>query len=114
MRLTIETKDKNVSLYNFGDEQLIANKLGKLENWENKLGIDLDILFQALENGCYVKHTIIYEEENRREEVFGLCKMPCVFYSQNNKGFGFVYGHEIPVLLKDYGKTWALTKEELL
>ena len=74
---------------------------------KEKLGIELDILFKAMDqedvyvklpNGKIDKCSFIVEKF--RENVFG-----------------FTYPiHEdwICYYLKDYGKTWALTKEELI
>lgn len=87
--------------------ELIENavdKLGQLEDIEEELGIDLKTLFKAL-NGCYflqistkkicsdIRPTLIYQ---------------CGWHLKPNLT-------ELPMIyaLKDYGKTWALTKEEL-
>ena len=81
------------------------NKLGKLEDVEEELGIDLITLFKALKNGVYSNHYAYAGEEIHKIDVelqkrhYGFCV---------SGGFG--EGHN----LKDYGKTWALTKEELL
>ena len=78
-------------------------KLGQLEDIEEELGIDLVTLFKALK-GIYIKPNNIYvgspylcfaENENRELE------------------FQFKIG-DTWYKVKDYGKTWALTKEELL
>lgn len=71
---------------------------------EEELGIDLITLFKALKNGVYSNHYAYAGEEIHKIDVelqkrsYGLCV---------SGGFG--EGHNI----KDYGKTWALTKEEL-
>lgn len=78
------------------------NKLGQLEDAEEKLGVDLLILINALQNGIWCKeghslHTEVCLNADK-EWVIGcwLKKYECAYYR-----------------LKDYGKTWALTKEEL-
>ena len=78
-------------------------KLGQLEDIEQELGIDLKVLFKALE-GIYIKPDNIYvgspylcfaENEIRKLEL--QFKVADTWFK-----------------VKDYGKTWALTKEELL
>ncbi len=84
----------------------IFDKLGQLEDFEEELGIDLITLLKALD----------------QEDVY--VKLPngridkCSFIVEKiaDNVFGFSYPiHEdwIYYYLKDYGKTWALTKEEL-
>ena len=86
----------------------VEDKLRRLEDIEDKLGIDLITLSKALTNGVWVKL-----------EYFG-CKTTNIVFEKAFY-FGKVIGEEKPVIraecreyyLKDYGKTWALTKEEL-
>ena len=75
-------------------------KVYKYEILEKKLGIDLITLFKALKQGIYTKDNmdfIPYSCLLRNDFILVL--------------FDDIYKHEY--LLKDYGKTWALTKEEL-
>ena len=88
---------------NFGEG---CNKLGQLEDIEEQLGIDLITLFKAFKNGCYgiqngkiYKMNIVRLDSQDKESII-------LFRNKH-------YGGEC-YLLKDYGKTWALTKEELL
>ena len=97
MRLTI--KDKEIR-DNFNAEYA---KLADLEDIEDELGIDLLTLFKALKNGIYVKtkngiskHYTIHLMKWQQTNTY------CLFYRP--------YSH---IWFKDYGKTWALTKEEL-
>lgn len=76
------------------------NKLGQLEDIEEELGIDLVTLFKALKNGIYTKENL----DNYPYACLLRNDMVLVLFDD-------VYKHEY--LLKDYGKTWALTKEEL-
>lgn len=83
-------------------------KLGKLEDVEEKLGIDLITLFKALKDGFYV----------RGEDHKNTSKVSLVYNFYDDKQWAlltFHYGYEADIwlYLKDYGKTWALTKEEL-
>ena len=78
-----------------------ANKLGQLEDIEDELGIDLITLFKAL-NECYI-------EDGHKGTAMIL----------NNKEIGIKYQlgenswSSRICKISDYGKTWALTKEEL-
>ena len=77
------------------------NKLADLEDLEEKLGIDLLTLFMAFKNGIFsrdygyllVEHFVL----KHKKELH--CK-PLRIY-------------EYRFAIKDYGKTWALTREEL-
>ena len=80
-----------------------TNKLGRLEDIEEDLGIDLVTLFKAFENGVYYK--IDNEIEFGTVEHF-------VPYMNKKLHLRPLY-KELRLSLKDYGKTWALTKEEL-
>ena len=74
--------------------QNCVDKLGKLEDIEDELGIELTTLFGMLKNGFYIKdETGILFVQN--VEQWEKLKQYSDFTSQ-------------------YGKTWALTKEELL
>lgn len=98
----------------------------QIKDIEDELGIDLIILFKALKNGIYEK--IKPNKKNRNPEPR--------FWSYEDLSFGYQWysneyeaiqndttiyeGHELGLLvsgellrLEDYGKTWALTKEEL-
>ena len=86
--------------------ELVKNKLGQLEDIEDELGIDLITLFKALKDGIYVKvnrkidfirYVSIFKKRKRH------------LYSSSTFWGKYDIG-----LIKDYGKTWALTKEELL
>ena len=92
-------------------------KLGQLEDIEEELGIDLLTLITALKNGIYVK--------NRRNEIRRVsCNIGLVetgghnslglrFQDTNYKWRYLVLDTSRDNDIKDYGKTWALKKEEL-
>lgn len=89
---------------------LLLNKLGKLEDLEEELEIDLITLFKALQDGIWVKKTIV---ENR--EIKNLF----FFYEDVNLYKDRLYAcpvdiYDERVCIYQYGKTWALTKEELI
>lgn len=95
-------------------------KLGQLEDIEEELGIDLITLFKALKQNMWYKH---YDKEYNETWIWDAhCYMKPLLnvYSKtieikeyvDNAG-GYWYVDKDVVYLKDYGKTWALTKEEL-
>lgn len=87
--------------------ELIENaidKLGQLEDIEEKIGIDLVTLFKAF-NGLY------YRKDNEIKFSWHIALVDWTIYIleesvEIEKGVGLG--------LTEYGKTWALTKEELL
>lgn len=87
--------------------ELIENaidKLGQLEDIEEELGIDLFILFKALTEGMYVRNekmAMIYDINLKEKRFESGC-----FNDYGMEEYEYYY-------FKDYGKTWALTKEEL-
>lgn len=102
-RLTYQKRDGNYSIrFDLGNLQQVdikaMNKLGKLEDIEEELGIDLITLFKALKNGIYKKG------RNNLKGLILYSKMPM---------FSFYHKTIDAELIEDYGKTWALTKEEL-
>ena len=88
----------------YGEENGIrlVHIVGVIEDIEDELGIDLITLQKALKDGIY---TIRSKGERR---------YPCLTYN-NAVGYilDFEYEQEAQYILSDYGKTWALTKEEL-
>lgn len=86
---------------NFINFEEAYNKLADLEEIEKELGIDLLTLFKALKDGIYsrdygyllVEHFVLKHEKQLH------CKPLRIV--------------EYRFALKDYGKTWALTREEL-
>ena len=94
--------------------KLIYDKLGQLEDIEEKIGIDLITLLKAqMQDTIYYKG---YQFDYKIKEctvIYGSWiyikgKPVYVLLLNNDK---WVCG--IQVYASDYGKTWALTKEEL-
>ena len=87
-------------------------KLGHIEDIEDKLGIDLFILFKALTEGVWVR---LYGEMaihiDKPISLRGIDRPGEVYH------FSLMYEascntyQELP--LREYGRIWALTKEEL-
>ena len=98
-------KDHDIMRGNLGriTDDMIFNKLGKLEDIEDELKIDLITLFKAL------KQKFVFHKENIKIELLGLHIKSDELYL-----YGFVEDttHALYLSLKEYGKTWALDKEE--
>lgn len=112
MRLTDKNKikelitlEKNKVLMTDADYKEL--KLGKLENIEEELGIELITLFKALKNGIYRK------DDNGKIYYFDLKGSVLDFNEKMivDNPIDDIYGETF--LLKDYGTTWSLVKEEL-
>ena len=89
--------------------QIIRNKLGQLEDIEDELGIDLATLFKALKNGAWFK---VFDP---KDIVF--IKVICIGSLFQISGLYKDYRNDdrqVICCIEDYGKTWALTKEELV
>ena len=113
-RLTRNVLTETSPMYELGewaDNEEALNKLGQLEDIEEELGIDFITLFKALKNGFYHidKNKHIYTTKptkgNGGAMNFYVC-LECII-AEDTFGDQYIYS------LKDYGKVWALTKEEL-
>ena len=92
-----------------------VDKLGKLEDIEEELGIDLFTLFKALRNGIWTNQEQCYGDEKQGKIRFFQVRL---LLEENAVGCihnSMWKGKEVirTLYFKDYGKTWALTKEEL-
>ena len=82
----------------------LFERLNQYEDIEEELGIDLITLFKALKNGIWIYDTNgieMFTGHFQNGLVFNYCSYPSIQYVDR-----LFY-------LKDYGKTWALTMEEL-
>lgn len=80
------------------------DKLGKIEDIEEELGIDLITLFKALKQG-YIYYPINCPNDCYKYKIECIYMKPRIHLYVAD-GVGGCY-------MEDYGKTWALTKEEL-
>ena len=116
MRLTEKEfvkKDYDIHEY---DYQECINKLGQLEDIEDELGIDLITLFKALKQGFAYKFVQNdYNELYKKGFVKRLIISALFKYGEDYRLtlYDTLTCEPYCVFLKDYGKTWALTKEEL-
>ena len=86
-----------------------VEKLGKLEDLEEEIGIDLITLFEALKNGIFVAYDSSFGMANKpkikitKDTATGICYRDKKWYIQEDE-----------TLIKDYGKTWSLDKKILI
>ena len=85
-----------------------VDKLGKLEDIEEELGIDLITLFKALKDGFYFK----YKDKILSSNDYFL---QITVDLRDNWTFDIISGHLslLSIKFKDYNKTWALDKQTL-
>lgn len=101
----------------------LTKKEQQYKNIEKELGIDLIILFKVLKKGIWSKEHLTYKNKycrqtkkykvmpiynNNRWELWFNPSSPC-----GDSEYGKAHIFWDRVAIKDYGKTWALTKEEL-
>lgn len=85
------------------------SKLQYLEDIEEELGIDLITLFKALKNGLYYK----FRPEDRK---ISRMKVPMLRIINGEYCWicpKWMTTTWMSVKVKDFGKTWALTREKL-
>ena len=91
--------------FNCSVEDVVC-KLGQYEDNDERLGIDYNTLIIALLEGVYVLKDGAYHYSPSLSFDDDLDGERCFEYVFVFKDYGSVY-------LKDYGKTWVLTKGEL-
>ena len=103
---------KEIKYISNESDQMCVDKLGKLEDIEEELGIDLISLFN-IERQLNTKTEIWFKIE---DEIDTSYRYDGDYYIIDLKHKAFVKMVCEPIdyfYFKDYGKTWALTKEEL-
>lgn len=126
-------RDEDGYIHKIGECSLVDcyNKLGGLENIEDELGVSLEVLFKALKDGIWTKggyYGACYLDANPvfvkgKELHIGFYwyfqydnqDLDNNFQEEDSLGI-FSMDYEETVYftrLKDYGKTWALTRGEL-
>ena len=104
------TKKNNIGYFPAYERETKENyydlvyKLGVLEDIEDELELDLITLFKVL------KQRFVYDKDQVKVELLGLHIKSDELYL-----YGFVEDtmHAVYLRLKDYGKTWTITKEKL-
>lgn len=104
-RLTYRTDNgEYTGMPNSIEIRTALEKLSKIEDIEEEIGIDLTILFKAIMNGFWYKNQYGYHQVDEYEYAIDLESSSLIkLYEENGRTFYF----------EDYGKIWALTKEEL-
>ena len=94
----------------FMDAKKEINKLGQLEDLEEELGIDLITLFKGAFDGIWFRFPS--KDVEKKELLFSFIDMGSIDKMEHSF---LVLNEDIRCCLSflDYGKTWALTKEEL-
>ena len=111
--------DYDISRGNYGriTDSDIYNKLGQLEDIEDNIGIELDTLFnKATEEVWYKQENIEYDDGgNWFKELGRTTIIHNSIVSRIDLQYKQVWikGAKQWFNIKDYGKTWALTKGEL-
>ena len=86
-----------------------SEKLRKILNIEEEIGIDLTVLFEALKNGVYY-----FDEEGQLIYSYVWLTDNHVTTGVHDKlSYSFKTPYHETLLFEDYGKTWALSEEEL-
>ena len=105
--------------YCFGKvDDVMYRKLKSLEDIEEEFGMDLITLFDIYKQ-LNIKKEIWFKHENETDEDLRFInsrRYNGVYYLIDFKRKAFVETEYEPVhdfYFKDYGKTWALTREEL-
>lgn len=96
----------------------LVDKLGQLEDVEEKLGIDLLTLFKAFNNGIYYTNyghgTINYCNKPKLIPCYSYTHFPNGQVEKEAYGYDFIVSKKgLTISIKTYKKYWALTKEEL-
>ena len=110
MRLTKKNEAFLGGYQPLGDYTDLCSKFGPLEDIEEAMGVDLILYLKmcVIESSVFILDKII-------NEVYEIRCPKCV-YNPCLKAFGFkaikdTYNWRFP--MSEYGKTWALTEEEL-
>lgn len=115
MRLT--KKDKDGNYYTTGEDIGKAYpKLGQLEDIEDSLGMPLTTFFRILYKLDKNQFTFCQYSKDKEFLFTAITPVPfCVdLHKKEFTELKRPKGYEQHLKFKDYGKTWALTKEELL
>ena len=109
IRLTMKIEEDFYTALNINSTDDLKYKLGKLEDIEEELEMDLITLFEIY-NKLFEQKFVYFKVGN---------EIKCEYYDyyvidfKNKEIISVEYGPMGFYPFKDYGKTWALTKEEL-
>lgn len=112
-RLTRKNKYEGETLYgspigikcdDFDQLQNVYNKLGILEDFEDKLGCPLEVVFKALKEGIYIKD--LPKGYEKRKVTLNYLIKGKMFYFIPSAPYCY------KLFLKDYKKTWWLVSDK--
>ena len=112
-------KDHDIMRGNLGriTDDMIFNKLGQLEDIEEELGMSLLTLFKILKRGQIIYKTRSLYHHNKiileSRKIDGLYYNGSYYILKIHNNFEDDNDNYDVVYVKDYGVTWALTREEL-
>ena len=95
--------DKYLPAHNVKHKECV-NKLGQLEDIEERIGIDLVTLFKILE--------MLDKTIRNGERGDSYVNLPDGTTFSTDMGYVEEFIERFKKLINDYGKTWTLTKEE--
>lgn len=114
-RKKLDTEYKCFTVEEFKSIRKDLKLLKQYKTIEEELGIDLITLFKALKNGIWTNQEQTYGDAKQ-----GKIRFFKVVLLLEEKSIGCIHnsiwkGEEVikRLYLKNYGKTWALTREEL-
>ena len=114
-RLTMKIRDGFYTAHNINSTDDLKYKLGKYEDIEEELGIDLITLFKALKDGVWTNQEQYYGDEEQGKIRFFKVRLLL-----EEKAIGCIHnsmwkGEKVirTLYFKDYRKTWSLDKKEL-
>lgn len=84
---------------------IIEKDLRTLAKIEEEIGIEIEILYKALKNGVYIPFFNGIESLKDYKLDFEKKAFIAKYFSGSS--------YEVALYFKDYGNTWALTKEEI-
>ena len=126
MRLTEKIKendywDKMELNYGQNNTGRIIDKLGQLEDIEEELGVGLTVIWKAIINGFYgTMYGVLKEDANTNNWDPIFYELKNIDIKKYDGQLAFIhylgdlsYSDFLVYKFEDYGKTWALTKEEL-
>lgn len=92
----------------------LQNELKRYKDIERELGIDL-MNFVKILKSTNIENSVYFKWLNKKEGlVIGSNFFGAFYLDMKEKAFVEIENLKNKLYFKDYGKTWALTKEELL
>lgn len=97
---------KNINHYVASKEELIYEKLGKLEDLEEKYDLPLDVLVTLLDHYQY------YDEDGHQKIIHSLDMYHKQIVIKKYENDDDIYGYYEYLNFKDYKKTWWINADK--